>query len=171
MEELFQILIILFFIGASIASSLKKKKQQLQRQASKTYSDKSPSTQKISSDILEDILGFKIEAPDDRPKQKESSYIDESVDTFAEHESWNPENEFIEQEIKKDNNFKRKSEIIKSIYESEKKQLKVFDKKDTKDFYITESTNKLQKLLLNPSNVKEYLIVSEILNKPKALRR
>ncbi|PID59981.1 MAG: hypothetical protein CR986_04275 [Ignavibacteriae bacterium] len=179
MEDLFQIIIIVFFILSSIASSInKKKKQQQKLEKKKPVStpakdvDKKtvkPAQQKSTSEMFEELLGFKVDLPE---SQNKGTPIDFSEDSIKQKESWDPAKDFANQD---DSEFispvplKKKYSVpkVKSI-RSEKVKRQVSAKKDSA---IRKQNKYSTKLFANNPNLKDYIIIQEILNKPKALRK
>ncbi len=199
MEDAIQIIIfILFFIFSIISSKNKKKKQQkIKRQANppsgKIY--KQQTQQNKQQDIFEELFGLKpkpqvppVGTATEANKQKESGY-----------KTWYAEDDFKPKRHNDNYSFKEKDEELKQEFAEEDIEHDVFrikrksnfeeDIKKTKEKLtkeklehgaliknkqnLTKNTveNKYQKLFQNPSTLKDYIIVSEILNKPKALRR
>ncbi len=201
MEDTIQIIIfILFFIFSIISSknkNKKKKQQKIKRQVNqpsgKIY--KQQTQQNKQQDIFEELFGLKPKPQvpptgvvTDVNKQKESGY-----------KTWYAEDDFKPKRHNDNYSFKEKDEELKQEFAEEEIEHDVFrikrksnfkeDIKKTKEKLEKEKLeyealkgnkqnltrnivkNKYQKLFQNPSTLKDYIIVSEILNKPKALRR
>ncbi len=176
MEDFFQIIIIIFFMLSSIASSMKKKKkkQQHEKKPMPRPADSKPQVkaqkQKTSAEILEEILGLKVEMPE--PPTKEAPVIleeNENIDT------WNPSSEY-------DNNFEYNKHDDRNLdYEESvlSKKLEFSQDRDKRKTFVdeeitiskTKDKTVAQKLFSDRDNLKDYIIIQEILNKPKALRR
>jgi hypothetical protein len=175
MEDFLQFAVFLLFIIISIASSIKKKNKnqtftKTKIDASKrNYRANSVSTQqKSGSKILEDILGFKFELPEPQkpevptysPKQiKLPKYSEHDFETEYEKINEDGVSDYYEKEIAE------KTELI-----SEKVKHQVFKSKS--NFENNEKLrHKIHTLISDKSNLNNYIIIQEILNKPKALRR
>ena len=174
MEDYFQIIIIAIFIISSIISSINKKKKQ---QAAKNNVPDIPSgsnaaskptikkKQKTSSEILEEMLGFKIEIPE--PQKKEAPPIYAENDGYS---SWDPSEEYEKVENSGLNNYQDKILAKKTDLEADKNKHKAF-----KDIVKKPKKNKAaktkEKLFADKTSLKDYILIQEILNKPKALRK
>ena len=184
MEDLFQILIILIFIIGSIISSLNKKKKRqkvkMQKESNNpVVPDKrervtpniSQENQKSSSDILEEMFGLKIKLPE---PQSDEAPIDYSESMTEEEETWDPAKDYegVNDPIRKvriEKNYDLKDSEKKTELLADKEKHRAF-KKDKKSETLLYSIAR-QKLFSEEANLKEYIIVQEILNKPKALRK
>lgn len=184
MDNIFE-LIIFFFVIYSILSSLfgkkKKKPQTEQRKKPVQYRSKpepqqrTQTSQQSNKDILEELFGFKIPQPESEPQSSRSEKYNENL----EYSSWDPEKEF-EKKVKQRESIEYRN-IEKDIpdinYDKvaslEKKQI-VKTKSSVQAYEAIKSTNKraagLRKKLNNPESFRDLFIVSEIINKPKALR-
>ncbi|MGK9475970.1 hypothetical protein [Melioribacter sp. OK-6-Me] len=98
-----------------------------------------------SPDLFEDLFGTKM------PKKTQNE------NTF----SWNPEEEFIN--IKKSESTIQKETIAKSPV---KKLSKPYQEKTTKT-----KADSIRKKMKDPKTIRELILISEILNKPKAFRK
>jgi hypothetical protein len=168
MEDFFQILIFIIFIISSIISSKNKKKKKQQKSKTLGNNPKISSTQKpqkTQQEIFEELFGLKPkpEVPPvgvitETPKAEKTVY-----------KTWYAEDDFKKTKHNDNYSFKDKVQNTKEQLEKEKQEHEALTKK-TKS-RKTVKKNKYQKLFQNPSTLRDYIIVSEILNKPKALVR
>jgi len=195
MEDTIQIIIfILFFIFSIISSKNKKKKkqQQLKKKANSPHiqSAKQGKLKRNQQEIFEELFGLKPE-PEVPPvgvvnkdnKNEESSY-----------KTWYAEDDFKYRKHNDNYSFREKDEDLKEEFAEEDIEHDIF-KHTPKDYLKTKKQleqeklkhksliskqidksqnkkkNKYQKLFQNPSSLKDYIVISEILTKPKALRR
>jgi hypothetical protein len=88
------------------------------------------------------------------------------------YQTWNAEDDFNKTKHNDDYSFKIRDQKKKSLFEKNKASYTSLEKNTS---LLTEkkprTKTKLQKIFSNPSNLKEYIIISEVLGKPKALRR
>jgi len=175
MEDLFQILFILFFIITSIVSSMRKKKK---RQQAKTVPKSQPlkteatyKKQKSSSEILEEILGIKIEKPEPQPQEVPTFQSSPYTSSYqGGNETWDPTSEYEETSEEGTSTYKEKMEAKKSEITQDKKKHKAFQ--ENKVIHKKKiHPNKFAKLFSKKSDLKKYIIIQEVLNKPKALQR
>jgi hypothetical protein len=188
MDNVFEILIYLIIIVSFLSSIFKKKRQQQQQKPSipQSQSDEYvqpevvvPQTEKKEDyDILRELEDFfkvgeepgrqqiPVPVPQELPKKMtpiEEHNRTESWQTPTKSEHYVDEWEQKKSEVKK---------IISSVDSSIEKKAAMFeaslDKKDTTYSSIALAVKSKMK---NPSTLKEYIIFSEILGKPKALRR
>ncbi len=163
------ILEILFFLLIFILSGLssyfeKKKKGKLKHQG-KTKPD---STGKENAkDILEQILGYVPEKPEPRkielpPKEKGT---------------WNPEEEF---NTKSDSKIEESTptEFINAEVEEPELEMKIahdfkneYSGFQSKEKFESQYRNRILEKIKEPESLRELILFSEILGKPKALRR
>ena len=175
MEDLFQIIFILIFILGSIASSLSKKKKQRQaknkaqpipvREPESAASKKKPA--KTTSQVLEEILGMKIELPEPQKYEAPRDFSEDSIAT----KTWDPTKEFEVKTNDGESDYEGKITEKKSEFLEARKKHSAFKKEEkvkVKDFI---EVSGIDKLFSKEANLKEYIKVQEILNKPKALRR
>lgn len=173
MEDLFQILIIIFFIVSSIASSMKKKKkQQSKKTTSFPQQSEKPNTiakkQKSSAEVLEEMFGFKLELPEPQKTEAPYKYSEENYS-----DTWNPESDFEEFSTEGKSDYAEKITEKKNELTNDKQKHRAFKDENlqiSKNSQI-EPQSKFSKLFAQQSNLKDYIIIQEILNKPKALRR
>lgn len=175
MEDIFQIVIIVFFILSSIASARKKKrkKEQAKNRQNVQTTVQVPvqkKKQKSSAEILEEILGLKVDIPE--PPKREAPAIkhkNEEVDT------WDPSSEYdLESEDGVSNYQEKISEKKSQLFEAKKKH-EAFKNKEVEpqkeEIKKISNSTVTKKLFTGQNNLKDYIIIQEILNKPKALRR
>jgi len=172
MEDLFQILFILIFIVGSIVSSMRKKKKKEQNKQTNTMQPKNIKTQesntkkqKSSAELLEELLGLKVQLPE--PQAKEAPMVYSEEDRI---ETWDPAKEFEDSAEIKNSTYKEKTIAKKIEFNQDRKRYKAFSKSVSPTRTFKKSTT-VQRLFSNPTDLKDYIIVQEILNKPKALRR
>ncbi|MCF8240002.1 MAG: hypothetical protein K9J16_01345 [Melioribacteraceae bacterium] len=181
MDNLFDYIIILFFIFSLLLPLFKKKKQKdtaPKSERSGTFGNvpqnqHAPQKEK-PKDLLEELFGLKLPQEQTRQQTTPHQMRNESA------ESWNPEDEFenklsadtssapLKEQKDKMSHYDKLAEQVlsrKSGKDPFKDTLKVIDisKKEAPAFNI----NKIN----NPTSLQEYIVFSEILNKPKALRR
>lgn len=187
MDNIIEI-IVFFFVIYSILSSLfgKKKKQQKAQPSDTTVPDIPQPTRRVpqtgipqrpsSQDILEELFGLKIPKPEEadpysRPENQEN----------LEYQSWDPEKDFkkkveekekyeyrnIEKEYA-DVNYDRITTLEKS-----KKRLKpaVTKHKPNTMVSLNKRTVEIKQKLRDPQSIRDLFIISEIINKPRALRK
>jgi Na+-transporting methylmalonyl-CoA/oxaloacetate decarboxylase gamma subunit len=187
MDNVFEILIYLIIIISFLSSIFKKKKQQQQKppirqpQPEETYqADVSvPQTQpKEEYDVLRELEDFfkvgneptkqEIPAPvpQEQPKkmtQIEEHTLDESWHTPTVSEHIADDREHKKEEVRK---------IIAKVDSDIEKKAAIFEESlERKEFGYSSIALSVRSKIRNPSTLKEYIIFSEILGKPKALRR
>ncbi len=195
MDNLFEYLIILFFIFSILQSFLgKKKKQQQQRQqqsqtTSSTTSTSKEKKQESTSDILEQLFGLKIPEESKSTSRSSSDRNAEVLDPVGYHETtWNPEEDYEDSigietvRYSKKRSEAKQTEFIdpvksleKKISDAKKSMAKLPDSIEVEELseseYSSSFVKNIRKKIANPESIREYILVSEILNKPKAHRR
>jgi hypothetical protein len=185
MDNVFEILIYLIIIISFLSSIFKKKKQQQQKppvrqpQQEEHYQTEAsvPQTQsKEEYDILKELeVFFKVgDAPTEKklpaPEQQTKSFP--SVDEHTKSEDWKTP---TESEHYADLWERKKTEVkklIASVDSSIEKKAAMFEESLEKHESVYSSIAlSVKSKMKNPSTLKEYIIFSEILGKPKALRR
>ncbi|HSD63467.1 MAG TPA: hypothetical protein VLB50_06695 [Ignavibacteriaceae bacterium] len=184
MDNFFQILIYLIIIIAFLNSVLKKKDKgkpadSSQRRAGPYSSPESEShqhSQEKEYDILREIEGlFKNETPVPVEIRKRESSIEASErqrvtvekKEYAEHEESSAEHE-LDQSWHKITSFKRTPKINSTIEkEAENFEHILESLHREEDFPLGEFREKLHSM----QTLREFIIMSEILGKPKYLRR
>lgn len=176
MEDFFQILIFVIFIVSSIISSRnKKKKKQQQKQKTAMASSipsnkksKHPTKQKTQQEIFEELFGIKTTSSVPPPVvYEQEEKVEDSV-----YQTWNAEDDFNQTKHNDDYSYKEKDQKRKALIEESKAAYKSFEKHSASNtIKKPRPKSKLQKIFSNPSNLKEYIVLSEVLGKPKSLRR
>jgi len=185
MDNLFEILIYVIIIISFLSSIFKKKKQQQQKPPvrqtqQEEYSQTEPSIPQTQSkeeyDILKELEVFfkvgteptKQEIPIPQEQQKKMTHIEEQTRT----ESWQTPtlSEHVADvwERKKEEVNKRVARVDSSV---EKKAAMFEESLERKESVYSSFALSVKSKMKNPSTLKEYIIFSEILGKPKAFRR
>ena len=200
-NNLFEYLIIIFFIFSILQSIFKKKKKNAGKPAptsQRPEQRRTAQTQRNESaqDILEEIFGFKAPkppAPQPKPqpvRQSEPPARTKAtvLDPFEHNQTtWHPEEEYEDsigvQTIRYENkreekpSYQQEMAKLERMAERSKDSLaKLPDKIKIEDLGKTldrtaQIVQKIKNSIHNPETLRDYIIVSEILNKPKALRR
>jgi K+-sensing histidine kinase KdpD len=188
MDNIFEILIYVIIIVSFLSSIFKKRKQQQQQKPSEQQPQPSdyyqtevsvPQTQsKEEYDILSELEDFfkvgnepgkqQIPVPIPQEQSKRMTHIEEQTRT----ESWQTptlsEHVADDWERKKEEVSKRVARVDSSV---EKKAAMFEESLERKDSVYSSIVLSVKSKMKNPSTLKEYIIFSEILGKPKALRR
>ncbi|MBK9097746.1 MAG: hypothetical protein IPM14_06365 [bacterium] len=190
MDNFFEILIYLIIIISFLSSIFKKKKQQPQKkppvqqpQRDDYYQAEQPEVsipqtqQKEEYDILKELEDFfkvgdeQTEVKVPRPQETYSENIptaDEHVSTETWKEDSISENIRSEWERKKEE-VSRKLAKVDSVIE---KQAEMFETSlERKELVFSNLAITVRSKFSHPDTLKEYILFSEILGKPKALRR
>ncbi len=183
MGDIIEIIIILFFILSAFGGIFKKKKQQRQEMEQKPPSPK-PSSEK-TKDVFEELFGVKF------PEEEETQVETTRYETQTE-ETWDPETEFFgeAQKVEKPEppRIERKKPKIEPQYKPSWKQINYdkLNRQEVKELQkeeidikelvksklkINKRANEIRNKLKNQNSIREFIVISEILNKPKALRR
>lgn len=192
--NLFEYLLIIFFIVAALQNFLgkKKKKQQQQREKQAEQQVHTPRERRVekqesTKDILEQLFGLKI--PDEDGPQKSRTPSDITEESYGYNDSsWNPEDEFQDVVVSTPSRTSKRekvhteSEFINPMKSLEKKisdarkslqnlpdDIEVEDLSETT--YASNFVISLKRKITNPETIREFILFSEILNKPKAHRR
>jgi len=184
MDNVFEILIYLFIIISFISSFLKKKKQKQkppvrQQPVDKDYQTEVATPQSETKEEyeilteLEDFFKVGEESTTEKEsipqqKTKPASSMEEHVKTDSWHAPTESEHVLDRWERKKSEVQKLLSGVDSAIEQKAAQFEKSLDKKES--LYSTLALAVKSKMK-NPSTLKEYIIFSEILGKPKALRR
>ncbi|MBE0571358.1 MAG: hypothetical protein IH618_07425 [Ignavibacteriaceae bacterium] len=189
MDNVFEILIYLIIIISFLSSIFKKKKQQQQQkppvrqpQAEEYYQTETaevttpPSQQKVEYDILKELEDFfkvgdeqtqmripPISQEQSRQQIPAEEKLSESWRTKTESEHYVEDWERKKAEVKK-----RTSRVDSGV---EKKAALFEESLVKKEAVYSGLALTVKSKIENPSTLKEYIIFSEILGKPKALRR
>ena len=184
MDNLIEIIITFFVIYSiiSMIAGMKKQKGESNLPEKDNSDISSPDTYRYRQQkndriiTIEDLFGLKIpETEYQKPETKTSENIS------LENLSWNPEKEFeekikqkesleyrnIEKNIPDIDYDKTPSYEIAAVRRVDKQDVKVYEEKKVFENQLLNIKTKLK----NPETVRELFIISEILNKPKSLRR
>ena len=188
MDNFFEILIYLIIIISFLSSIFKKKKQQQQKPTARPdQQEEYPQTDvsvtqskpKEEYDILKEIEDF-FKVGSEMPGQGRTTVAQpeepESIIETKEHiksDSWHSptvsEHSYTDDWERKKAEVKKRTSRIDSGIE---KQAAKFEESLVKITPLASEINSLIKTKIkSPSTLKEYIIFSEILGKPKALRR
>jgi hypothetical protein len=188
MDNLFEILIYVIIIISFLSSIFKKKKQQQQKppirqtqqdeyyQAEQTEVSVPQTQSRGEYDILRELEDFfKVGDESTVRKVPVPQQPAESVPTLEEHtksEDWKTPTEsehYVDQWERKKTEVKK---IISSVDSSIEKKAAMFEESlERKESVYSSFALAVKSKMKNPSTLKEYIIFSEILGKPKALRR
>lgn len=195
-SNFFEYLIIIFFIVSALQSFLGKKKKRQQKNNQQQRDTDSPQAQtekkkESAQDIFEQMFGLKI--PDQNEKQTKipSDTETDVLDPKGYHDSsWNPEEEFedsvgvetVRYENQDYQNRHSKTKYAEPVRKTEQPSTakKIMGKIPSKmevekvggtDKETVQFIERIRNNITNPDSIREYILVSEILNKPKALRR
>lgn len=174
MDDIIQIIVFFFIIYSILAPIFGKKKQQQNAYKKKPTStmegeSKSGSPSNSSSrDIFEEILGFKIPKTDnDYSRTEEYPTGDRELRTINYETELQTDYRNLEKESKiPDGNYEKLAAKIKA--EAEAPHLH-YDLQ--KSYEENAKLVELKKRFKEPTTIKDFVLVSEILNKPKALRK
>lgn len=172
MDNLFQLLIFLFVIYTIINSVFGKKKTQSperkipQESSGEDELKTSPGSQYSSSDVLQDLFGLKIPKTGNEYETYSSNKYPSNLET-GDNDLANQ----IEPEQRKmpDVDYDKLPSL-----ESQQKSISISEEIHTAyevGFSFNSRTTELKQKIKNRSALQELYLVSEILNKPKALRR
>lgn len=186
MDNIFEILIYVIIIISFLSSIFKKKKQQQQKpparqpQHDETYQTEVsvPQTEKKEEyDILRELEDFfKVGEEPGRqqlpmpipPQQQKVPDMEEHISTDTWPAKTESEN-YVDVWERKKSEVKK---IISSVDSSIEQKAALFEASlDKKDTTFSSIALAVKSKMKNPSTLKEYIIFSEILGKPKALRR
>jgi hypothetical protein len=185
MDNLFEILIYVIIIISFLSSIFKKKKQQQQRPPMRQTQQEEYSQTEVAApqtqsrgeyDILRELEDFfKVGDESTVRKIPVPQQPAESVPSLEEHtksEDWKSPTEsehYVDQWERKKTEVKK---IISSVDSSIKKKAAMFEESlERKESVYSSFALAVKSKMKNPSTLKEYIIFSEILGKPKALRR
>jgi len=186
MDNIFEILIYVIIIVSFLSSIFKKRKQQKQKPpAQQSQSDQYsqaeiavPQAQpKEEYDVLRELEDFfKVGEEPTRqqipvpipPQQPKIPNMEEHVRTDSWHAKTESEH-YVNEWERKQSEVKK---IISSVDSSIEKKAALFEASlDKKDATFSSIALAVKSKMKTPSTLKEYIIFSEILGKPKALRR
>jgi len=185
MDNIIEI-IVFFFVIYSILGSVFGKKKTQQKKGQQQYKRPVPQNnprntrtgtprQQSSQDILEELFGIKIPKPDD-----DSSYTQTQPHDDLEYQSWDPEKDFkkkVEQKEKyeyrniektvPDVNYDKITTLETSQRKSKTAQPILIQSKRE----ISKRTLELRQKLRDTKSLQDLFLVSEILGKPRAMRK
>jgi len=188
MDNLFEILIYVIIIISFLSSIFKKKKQQQQKppvrqpqqedyyQTEQAEVSAPASQSKEEYDILKELEVFfkvgteptKQEIPIPQEQPKRMTQIEEHTRTDSWQTPTTSEHLADVWERKKEEVSKRVARVDSSV---EKKAAMFEESLERKESVYSSVALSVKSKMKNPSTLKEYIIFSEILGKPKALRR
>ena len=167
MDNFFQLLIFLFIIYTVINSLFGKKKPQRppqnipQRRSGGDDCTAPPSSKDATTDILQDLFGFKI------PKTG-GDYGEGGSYGNLERETQGAESQSSSAPVMPDIDYDKLPSLESAQVATTSEDLhKVYEIKTASASRTTEIKEKIR----DPRSIKDLIIISEILNKPKALRR
>lgn len=186
MDNILEIIIILFFLLSGINSIFGDKKKRRQKMEEKIPQDTSAKKEKKfpkdESELFETLFGIpkpttKTPDPFDEPDLEQRTYSkNESTDY---ENTWNPEDEFEKSSEIKPSDVTKKEKIFEEIAKidydkiipakSAKIEIVSLDKLTKPQ--VNKKVSELRKILKSKKSVKDSIIIAEILNKPKALRK
>ncbi len=189
MEDIFEILIYLFIIVSFVSSFIKKKKKQQipKSQISNVDSGQIPikkvelnAAEEQQIDIFKDLEKFFQVG--DTQKKTPKEHNDEEMYEGAEgrvdykvvpeksfHKRTSSEHTFVDPwEMKRMEIEKQTSKINKSI---EEKALKFEKYLQIEETAATQISKQIRSRFANPASLKDYIIISEIMGKPRALNK
>lgn len=178
MDNLFVLLIIFFVIYSILSPVLNKKKQQnTDSKIPQGYTGDvktRTSPQPSPRDIFEEMLGFKIPQSEDeyrkplpqssRTNNNEMPSIDYDTDLKVEYKNLETDQKMPDIDFDK-----LTTAQIDEIKNQEEAQQNMGHYKSTNP--INKKTIAIKQKLANPTSFREIFLMSEILNKPKSLRR
>lgn len=176
MDNIFQIIIFIFVIWSIIGSAMGKKKTQNKQPLPRKIprggsSGPSPNYRQTSQDVLEDILGFKIPKTEDEYPTR-INYEAEDLEISSRDLEKNTE------EVSARNKYEKAIEDIDYDKLGSLEQMPIVQeqvKAEKTDAYSQKYTtySKTSQMKLNFKNkttIRDAIIFSEILGKPKSLR-
>ncbi|HSP88368.1 MAG TPA: hypothetical protein VLN45_09560 [Ignavibacteriaceae bacterium] len=185
MDDIFQILIYVFIIVSFLASLFKKREKPQDKKSEPIYKPstrptiETPPSQQEDYDILKEIEKmFKTNIP---VPEKEETFQKENLKTHTEHIKTDEWHQPTQQEHKVtlsehtpemwEEKRRKADEKRKVVNEKIIKQAAMFEKHLTRS---AEEKSEIRKNLIQsfkkPASLKEYIIFSEIIGKPKALQ-
>ncbi len=197
-SNLFEYLIIIFFIVSALQSLFGKKKKQKQQQQRRqrqtsgqagTPTPRKEQSPESAKDVLEEMFGLKFPDQEEEKQTKIPSDTETSVLDPAENNetTWRPEEEFEDslgiETIRYEDRSEEKPSYQEEMEELERKAERakhtLSELPDKIEVVEVSGASKESKLLAakikrtirEPETLREYILVSELLNKPKALRR
>ena len=191
MDNVFEILIYGLIIISFISSFFKKKKKQQQAQQkleqmqkTKEYPEheeyEAKQEAKREPDLLKDLEDFfkvgteeKLKFVEPKPAQPVETELHESFENFFNLEekkpSVTPDQTYTDPWKKKENELQERVEKIDSKVEEQAAKFEATLKR--KKSAASEISKKIKQRLQEPTSLKDYIIISEIMGKPKSLNR
>lgn len=193
MDNFFEILIYLFIIVTFLSSIFKKKKPvpkkpearvpQQREEVDMSYSpeqEMQPTSVKSSSSDEYDILKeleqfFKVGEPQQKPAPKPQpkippTRVEQKKKTVEDSWRTRTDSEHKYEDIweKKSRDVAQRQKDVDSL--TSRQAAKFEEMLNVKKVYSTAFERNIKKRLKHPSSLKEYIVISEILGKPKALK-
>ena len=175
MDDYFQYLFFLFIIISLLSSFFKKKPEnKTGSSTSKPPSRPMPSSSKEEYDILNEIENmFKTQSPQPQ-KQPENIPVSEKEYRPSEHTEdpeWHKETQSEHRMENWEEKTKRtEAKVRQNLNEKILREAEMFEKNLVKKTGVVDLRKNLIKKLKQPSTLKEYVIISEIIGKPKAFQ-
>lgn len=197
MDSNIELLLFILFIAFSILSSIfdkkKKKRRNEQKKGIPVPQQKSEQVraennkEKSPEDLLREMFGLPQEQSDNNVRT-ETPRMPQEVEYTDDHISWNPEREFENVEVQSKPTYdhsSEKRELEKSKYSSFTgigKDFKSIESSREIDLLTDEiavmkrkakkySSVDFRKKLKQPESLRDYIVISEILQKPISLRK
>lgn len=176
MDDFIQIIVFLFFIFSIFGSLLGKKKPQQkrpqripQRRPGERTSSPSPRTQYSTNEVLEELFGVKLPKTGNEYPNMGRDYESMDVESRSpslESSSLEYSVQGVEQKDIPDIDYDTESSLETSIISTMKISSESYEKKSTRSV-----GTEIRKKIKSASTFKDAIIISEIINKPKSLRR
>lgn len=173
MDDVIQVIIFLFVIWSFLSSAFKKKPepQKTQKRSSQNKSGQKQTMNYSTKDILEDLFGVPLpKNENENPSQRGRMHYPQDF----EHE-WNPEKEnnsldklkSVEEREIKDIDFDKLSSLE---VEGKIRRVKPNEPLVIESKLINERAKEIKRKIKDSATIRDAVLISEILNKPKALR-
>ena len=179
MDNLFELIIFIVFIALSMIGSLNKDKKKKGQGGAKPSPQYPP--RRSEPGKPEPYYG---ENRNDnyRAENQQSSYKNEDMDiaTWNPEESYNPKSKYSVESRKTAPTTEMKSEqefYLRKMQEAEAEAKNKLSEllpdlpAVSTNREKSKKNSRIQKLIKNPQNLKDYILIADILGKPKALRR
>ena len=185
MDDYFQYLIYLFIIISFLSSIFRKKGKPQSKPEEPTPSPPvkpQRSTSQEDYDILKEIENmFKTQSPQAEAKPEKISIEGRKHETDSEYletEKWDEEIQSEHGSTSSEHRLENWEDKRKKIEERKRqtlnekivKQAEIFEKNLMKKRQVVDVSKTLKQKFKRPSTLKEYVIISEILGKPKAFQ-
>lgn len=166
MDNAFEYVIILFFIFSILQSILGKKKKE-QKNAENSSGAEVPRPQRRNTQTLEDLFGINLPKTPDYESDIKYEFPEKKPSV-----TWDPASEFrdIHGTLPKpipDIDFDKPQS--KSFVEQKRTEMAQINYEQIK--VTNKLADSIRSKLKNPQSIREIILISEILNKPRALRR